>query len=276
MTADRRPLLTVGYSCLASRLPALQPPPAREDVEVTACVQGEGAITAPRGVDVVRLSTLGVARSRNAALDRATGRYLLFCDDDVSVDLEQVTRAIRHLRTSGAALALGRAVDPHGVPRKRYPKSITSLTLFNSAKAATYEMLVDVDQVRAAGLRFDVRFGAGAPVRIGDEYIFIADLLRAGLRAHAVPWVFGTHPVASSGHEWGTELDTHHRAVVLNRVFGRASLPVRLAFALRNAHRLRSPRLVRKMVLDSTRPLSIRSGSAEGCHELKDFRPNPA
>lgn len=231
--------LTVAYSSLAERVQDLRPPQDPR-VEVIVCVQGPlTGIRVPDGVDrVVPVPGRGVARSRNAAIEDTRRRYLLFCDDDVDVRTEGVLAAVAHLRSTGAALALGRAVDPDGRLRKRYGSDRpVRLTLANSAKAATYEMLVDVAQVRQAGLRFDERFGAGVETYLGDEYLFIADLLRAGLRGYAVPLVFGVHPPTSSGSRWGGE-DLHVRAVVLNHVFGRSAPLVRSLFAARHLRRI--------------------------------------
>ncbi|MBR7742080.1 glycosyltransferase [Phycicoccus sp. BSK3Z-2] len=245
--------LSVCYSSLRERVGRIDPPrdPA---VEVVVLVQGPGPVPDVPGARTVRLGSLGVARSRNAALDVAGRRYLLFCDDDVEVDLDGVAAGIERLRRTGAAIALGRGTSPDRTLRKRYSPDGTPLTLLNSAKAATYELLVDVEQVRAHGVRFDHRFGAGAQYYLGDEYVFIADALRAGLRGVAVAEVFGTHPATSSGSRWGTEADRAVRAVVLNRVFGRHALPARVAFAARRLPRL-GPRAALRFALDGRRPL---------------------
>ncbi len=250
-----RPTLTIGYSSLASRAGDVRLPVVGDDVEVVLCVQGElpSGYSAPAGVRLVTVPGRGVARSRNAAIDAARGRYLLFCDDDVRVDLDGVRAAVHELSRRGAAVGLGRGMGEDGTLRKAYPPGVRRLTLFNSAKAATYEMLVDVDQVRSAGVRFDERFGAGADLYLGDEYIFIADCLRAGLKGWSVPSVFGVHPVESSGSRWGGR-DAHVRAVALNRVFGRAALPVRAAFAWRSRKRLGGWGAALRFTLDGERP----------------------
>lgn len=231
--------LTLSYSTLAERAAGITLPAESADSEVLVCVQGDVSKVPldPRWDRVVLVPGRGVARSRNAAIEHSTRRYLLFCDDDVVVCLEGVERAIRLLQRTGAAIALGRATDPTGTLRKRYLRGTRRLSVLNSAKAATYELLVDVEQVRRVGVRFDERFGAGAPLHLGDEYIFIADLLRAGLRGYAVPYVFGIHPTQSSGSAWA-ERDARVRAVVFDRVFGRAAPVLRLAFGFRHRRRL--------------------------------------
>lgn len=254
-------MLTIAYSSLAERAGDVVWPSGDgidlpgDGIDLLLCVQGElpDGFTAPEGVRVVRVPGRGVAKSRNASIEHARGRYLLFCDDDVRVDLDGVRRGIAHLRATGKAIALGRGLGADGVLRKRYAADVTPLTLFNSAKAATYEMLVDVEQLRGHGVRFDERFGAGAELYLGDEYILIADMLRAGLAGDAVPFVYGIHPVESSGSRWGGA-DAHARAVVFNRVFGWRAGPVRAAFALRSRDKLGSWSAVARFAANSTRP----------------------
>jgi hypothetical protein len=266
-----RPLLTIAYATLASRLHNISLEGNDPTVEVLVCVQGGPLPSKPDlvGARVIYVAGSGVAWSRNASIDHATARYLLFCDDDVTVNLTGVMEGIRHLQQSGHALVLGQGVDPSGSSRKKYPLVVTPLTRFNSAKAATYEMLVDLDQVRSSGVRFDVRFGAGTDLYLGDEYIFITDLLRGCFTGAAVPLVFGTHPQISSGSRWGSAADSHARAVALNRVFGRWALWPRIAFALKNRTNLGDWRAIMAFAANTAQPPATgedggRSGEAVG------------
>lgn len=245
--------LTVAFSSLAERVGDIQAT-SRPGVETIVLVQGETTgLEAPPGVDrVLPVPGKGVARSRNAAIEECRTRYLVFCDDDVKVILDGVLAAVAFLRGTGAAIALGRGVTPEGELRKRYPSDRpTRLTRLNSGKAATYEMLIDVAQVREAGLRFDERFGAGVETYLGDEYLFIAELLSAGLKGYAVPLVFGVHPDVSSGSRWGGR-DLHVRAVVINHVFGHAAPFARAMFAWRNRGSIGDRRRLLEFVGDTS------------------------
>lgn len=247
--------LTIGWSSLAERAGAITIPPGADDVEVIVAVQGglHDAAT-PQADRLIDVPGRGVARSRNAVIEATTRRYLLFCDDDVVVDLDGVAAGIEHLSRTGSALALGLGTTPDGTVRKRRPVGgVERLTSLSAARAATYEMLVDVEQVKAAGVRFDERFGAGTDLYLGDEFLFIFDLFRAGLRADAIDHVYGIHPLDSSGHRWGCA-DSRVRAAVLNRAFGRLAPIVRLAFAIRRARLLGGWRAVLRFAFDRTRP----------------------
>lgn len=256
------PLLTLGYSCLAERAHGLRLPEESSGLEIVVAVQGGTAPTFPHPIRTLVVEGRGVAKSRNAVIDAAATQYLLFCDDDIDVNLPGVLAGVRHLQVSRQAIVLGRGVDTAGRLRKPYPSGVSRLTRFNSAKAATYEMLIDVAQVRRAGIRFDERFGAGAELHLADEYIFITDLLAAGLTGAAIPEVFAMHPGTSSGEQWGSDHDVHVRAVALNRVFGRAAPIVRLLFALKQAARLGDWRRVLSFVTDNGQPPPLSSADS--------------
>lgn len=241
--------LTFGYSTLAKRLSNISLPNLSNhpDWDVLITVQSgnrhvtsaEDLAKAPKGdkVSLLAFPGVGVTKLRNQVIQNAKGKYLIFSDDDIEFSESGIVEAIAYLETSGAGLLLGQAVDESGKLRKAYPSQVQRLTKFNSAKAATYEMIIDLEQVRAAGVFFDENFGAGAEISyLGDEYIFICDLLSAGIRCDFVPIVLATHPTESSGSGWGTARDRIARAHIFDRAFrGNRTLPfmARAAFGLK-------------------------------------------
>jgi hypothetical protein len=192
---------------------------------------------------VQRLATTGLARSRNAALDLARGEVLLVADDDVT-HLPGAYDGIRGFFAEhpGVSLLAGQSFDPAGRPRKRFAPRPRRLRRWNAGGISSHELAVRLAPVRARGLRFDEAFGAGAGTAafLGEEYIFVADCLREGLRGVYVPLPVTVHPGTSSGFVWEGEAQARARAAVIARVFGRAALPMRLAFALKNRRRFAS------------------------------------
>lgn len=243
------PALTFGYSTLASRLSNIQLPDlsSHADWDVLITVQSgheelptaEQLAKAPTGnnVELLSFAGVGVTKIRNQVLKNAKGKYAIFSDDDITFNKAGLEEAVTYLERTGAGLLLGQAVDETGKLRKSYPSKFETLNKINSAKAATYEMIVNLEQVRSSGVLFDENFGAGAEVTyLGDEYIFICDLISAGVRCDFVPVVLATHPTDSSGSGWGTARDRKARALIFDRAFkGNRTLPymVRAAFGFR-------------------------------------------
>ena len=232
--------LTIGYSVLAERVRNITPP-TMESAELLVVVQNPGKTDYSRNLLATfeELASSGVAKSRNRAIELAGGDYLVFADDDIVFDTNGLDQICQYLdEHPEVAIALAQAQDQTGKLRKNYPKAVEKLSLLNSARAATYEMVVRVERIRELGVSFDTDFGAGVENYLGDEYIFIADLLRAGGKGVFLPITIATHPEDSSGSGWGTERDRKARAKVFTRVFGVFAPAVRLAFGLRRLREL--------------------------------------
>ena len=223
--------LTIGYSTLANRAKNIK---FLTSVNNLVVVQNPDSISLPNfpaEVQIVELHNRGVAKSRNAAIAYTETEYLLFGDDDIEFNETGITSAVNFLNTNpGISVLLMQAVDETGKLRKNYPTKSHQLKLTNSAKAGTYEMMIRVSDVKAAGIKFDENFGAGVPNYLGDEYIFIADALRSGLKGVFAPILIAIHPTESSGNLKKLKTDRSARAKVFSRVFGIWSPVMRALF----------------------------------------------
>ena len=226
--------LTIGYSTLANRAKNIK---FLSSVNSLVIVQNPEGIVTPTfsgEVKVLELQSSGVAKSRNAAIVNTDSDYLLFGDDDIQFNESGIASAISFLNSNpNISILLMQAVDETGKLRKSYPIKGHDLKLTNSAKAATYEMMIRVSDIKAAGIKFDENFGAGATNYLGDEYIFIADALRAGLKGKFEPIVIATHPTESSGNLRNSASDRRARAKVFSRVFGILAPVMRLLFLVK-------------------------------------------
>jgi glycosyltransferase involved in cell wall biosynthesis len=245
------PKLTLGYSTLAERVATLVEPPSNPEWETLLVVQNPNQIDwqGQRFKDLStrkdfrhhELISKGVAKSRNTAIELALGEYLIFSDDDITFNEFGLRQAIEFLDSHPeVSLLLGQATDETGALRKRYPTTIETLGSLNSARAATYEMIIRVSDIRKLGVRFDEDFGAGAKNYLGDEYIFVVDLIKAGGKAVFAPITFAQHPTESSGSRWGSAQDRRARAIIFTRVFGALAPFVRLPFGIRRFRELGS------------------------------------
>ena len=237
MTTSSDVLLTFGYSTLSNRVKNISFPQRSANREFIVLVQNpneESYVFDTPQTKLVELKSRGVAKSRNAALKHASGKYLIFGDDDITFDEAGLDALINYFEANpNCAIILAQTSDETGTLRKSYPSKPHKLSKYNSAKAATYEMMVRVDAVRGAGVTFDENFGAGAENYLGDEYIFIADALRAGLKGHYLPIVLAIHPTESSGSFRDTKQDAIVRSQIFSRVFGAWAPVMRLLFVLK-------------------------------------------
>ena len=231
---SKNELLTIGYSTLANRLQGIRYLDSFHNLVVVQNPNLESLPAADTRIERLELHSKGVTKSRNAVIENTSTKYLLFGDDDVEFKEESIRSAITFLEeNTEIAILLLQAVDETGVLRKRYPTKAHPLKITNSAKAATYEMIIRVPEIRKASVRFDENFGAGAENYLGDEYIFIADALHAGLKGMFLPLVIATHPNDSSGSFRNTKQDALVRSRIFSRVFGLWAPLMRFLFILK-------------------------------------------
>jgi hypothetical protein len=232
-------LLTIGYSTLAERLKNISAQEINLPHEVFISIQNPKNVefALPNNFEFRSAisSAKGVAKSRNIVLKNTQTKYLLFADDEITFLSDGIKSAVAYLEANQACdLVLAQAIDTNGVLRKAYPSKEVKLTKFNSAKAATYEMIVRTESIRSKGVAFDETFGAGVENYLGDEYIFITDLIKKGGTATFLPVTIAIHPEESSGSRWGTESDLRARAQVFQRVFGGIAPLIRAGFYMKN------------------------------------------
>lgn len=248
------PTLTVAISTRGARALALRPEAweAAPGLDWLVLVQDPeadprlpahlDALAARPDVTVVRLASRGLARSRNAALDLARGEVVLLADDDVTHPPGAFAAIRGFFRDRPAAsLLVGFSLDGMGRPRRR-PIGPVRLTRWNAGRSASHELAFRAAPVRAGGVRFDEGFGVGAgtPAFLGEEFIFIADCLGAGLAGEHRPLPVSVHPDPSTGNGWSGPAAARARAAALGRGFGRQAPLARIAYALKNARRFGS------------------------------------
>lgn len=252
LTVKNKPL-TIGYSALAERVKNIIEPSISIGHDVFISIQNPNGLEfeLPKGYEFrsVEANQVGVAKSRNVVLNTVETEYLLFADDEIIFIDEGVKEVVAYLDSNpGCDMVLAQAMDHRGALRKRYPRKKINLSKYNSAKAATYEMIVRVKSIKSRGVSFDEKFGAGVENYLGDEYIFISDLIDQGGKGVFLPVTIAIHPEESSGSQWGSERDLQARARVFQRIFGKAAVFVRTAFYLKNFRKFQNPKNALKFI----------------------------
>lgn len=147
-----------------------------------------GALSTVRAASVTPVGYVsepspGLAAVRNRAIDESEGdRLLIFLDDDESPDDGWLEAIIEFWNERRPAAILGRVVSVFGVERDAWLVGAraflrpTHRTGDRLDAAATNNLLLDLDVVRARGLRFDQRMGMSG----GEDSLFTQQLVRSG------------------------------------------------------------------------------------------------
>ena len=131
----------------------------------------------------------GLSKSRNMAMREAalSGRELcIFCDNDVLYrdDYEKVIGDAFSRNPSSDILVFFVERPERHEPvfsRERELDRLHAMKIFSP------EIAFRLSRIKAAGLRMDELFGAGAKYGMGEENIFLFDAIRAGLKITYVP-----------------------------------------------------------------------------------------
>lgn len=153
----------------------------------------------PNNVMYKRFFGAGLSKSRNILLDEARADFIWLMDDDVQIDscAKQYLNRLIEQYSDCALISVSHAKTPLATPVNVEAKTINCIT---AASVSSIDMVLQPKALQ--GVRFNENFGLGAKYPVGEEYIFICDLLRSGAKAIRCNYVCSYHSAASSGSDF--------------------------------------------------------------------------
>lgn len=149
----------------------------------------------------VRISTInskGLSVNRNHSMTKATGDICLIADDDLSYTGEQLQMVINTFKMNPHVdIALFRY---SGSNNKQYPDH--EFDLNGKMPKGYYISSIEIAFRRTSiplALRFDPRFGVGTSMPAGEEFLFIQNALKTGLRCRFFPETITHHEGLTTG-----------------------------------------------------------------------------
>lgn len=194
----------------------------------------------------------GVSRSRNRAIELASDEICLFGDDD-QVYVPDVCSRIeeafgRHPQAD--IITFMEKVAPGGPWRKPYPGRCRPHSVLSVGKVRMPEVAFRLSRVNEVGLRLDEAFGPGSTYISGDEFAFLFDALRRGLKLIFLPELISYHPMNSTAGRGATDKNVmYSKGPMMKRAFGRLAPLAICAFAAKKMYQRRtlSPTLLTQM-----------------------------
>ncbi|MEO1777194.1 MAG: hypothetical protein AAFU63_00235 [Pseudomonadota bacterium] len=234
------PSLSIVIATTGPRSARLVLPPPAPGIDYVVCVQAQtGPVPAWATRADARLvpeHSHGLSRNRMAGLAAAQGALVLFSDDDIHLDMAGID-ALRAAFAADPSLSLALGWRTGHRPETGGRAGPHRLTRFNTGHACVPEIMVRRADVLRAGVTFDPAFGVGAHYPLGEDYIFVTDLLRAGLKGRGFPVETGAHPHASTGDDWRDPILMQARRAMLARVFGPLHPAMRALYTIRHRRR---------------------------------------
>ena len=177
-------------------------------------------------IRMLRTNTRGLSKSRNLAIQHASGDVCLLCDDDEQLDssYEKVILKAYEALPDADIICFRISNQP-----SRLIQKTQRLTKWTAMRIASWQITFRRESILKSGIRFDEDMGAGTGNGGGEEVKFLRDCIKAGLKAYYVPKSIGT--VAQTDSTWfkGFDRDFFYKRGITNRYM--LGLPVSILYA---------------------------------------------
>jgi hypothetical protein len=156
----------------------------------------------------LRFSDRGLSRNRNHCLRHAVGRICLIADDDIEFLPGWSETVLRGFETRRDATFVTFALlDADDKPRRAYPSAPVRHDLRSAFGVCSAELAIDLDKARAHCVGFNEHLGIGTPVGVGEENVFLRDLMKQGGEGWLVPEPIVRHGPSTAGERMMDALD---------------------------------------------------------------------
>jgi len=165
---------------------------------------------------VLGVTDAGLSKSRNLVLQSASGDFVWFLDDDVTVTRDSL-EAISSVGGDVDVL-LGQigCSDGPGFYKNYRRKTVMPFALL---RVSSIELIVNRRKMLDRNVFFDERLGLGAQYPCGEENAFLLDLYRSGARFEWLGKVIVFHPCGGSEVRdyFRTESQMYARGIVASK-----------------------------------------------------------
>lgn len=173
-----------------------------------------------KDIEYFQCDTVGVASNRNNLLNNSSNNELiLFSDDDVLYSDQIFDFIINWFNTNDSdfltfSVGLKNSKNETMIP---YPRRRKKLDIYNCGKFGTINLVVKAKAIQE--LRFDILYGPGSKFMIGEDFIFITDLLKRKFKGVFEPTILVYHEAVSTGIILSKAL-IKNRLFLFRRVYG--------------------------------------------------------
>ena len=174
----------------------------------------------PNNVELVCISTYGVASSTNFALRYCKTSWIWFMDDDVNIPNESINILIHSLPAFDESNILIASVNfGHKIPIKRF--AVKSKSIFSVTSVGTIQIICSPKTALESKSFFPENMGAGSKYPVCDEPVFLLRMIRnAQVYLCGIKDVIVEHPPVSSGINLSKSENLISRAMFFKEAFG--------------------------------------------------------
>ena len=150
-------------------------------------------IKSEKNIRLIPLDSVGLSKSRNAAIRAATGDYIWILDDDVSIEKHHIQVIQSALRDKPDHIHIGQieCSDCQGL-YKDYSRSRKGR--LGILRISSIEILAPTRKIRESEVVFNESIGLGTALPSGEENVFLLDCLNAGIPFNFIDKTIIGHP----------------------------------------------------------------------------------
>lgn len=191
-----------------------------------------------KDVKVLTRYEKGLSKSRNQAVKNSECEICLIADDDITLSNDVEEKIFNAFKVNpDADIITFKIKTSLARPNKKYETKPFLYNMKKLASVSSIEIAFRKSSIQKAGIVFDEEFGLGAKYPIGEEFIFLTDAYKKGLKILYWPEVIVAHPHFSSGMKIDKQT-IFSRGAVFARVFGLVAflLDIYVAFKKREQY----------------------------------------
>lgn len=206
-------------------------------------------------VRMITTSQRGVGKNRNTALDLANGEIILIADDDIRYKDDYVNSVIGEFERIPQADAIVFNISTLGESTyRRQNETSKRVRLFNALNYGAVRIAVRREKLERAGICFSLNFGGGALYSAGEDSLFIAEMIRKGLRIYTSSIVIAEVDQTSSTWFKGyNHKYFYDKGALFRALFGRLSYIYAAQDFLRHLNEYQKSDLTKKVMLSDIR-----------------------
>lgn len=175
----------------------------------------------------------GIGRSRNAAIERASGDVCLFSDEDIVYEKDYARRIEEEFARNPRADMILFNVDVEESRRTYHIEERKRVHWYNCGRYGAVSFAVRRKSLLESGVRFSLLFGGGARFSNGEDSLFLKELMDKGYRVYTAPVTIGRETAGeSSWFDGYNRKFFHDRGVLYHYLYGVMALPFSLRFLL--------------------------------------------
>jgi glycosyltransferase involved in cell wall biosynthesis len=172
-------------------------------------------------VKIINSYEIGLSKSRNTGLKNATGKIVLFADDDVVFKENFDGKLVQaYNKYPDSVVIVFEIENEQGGKYRKYPTKEMPLTsYFQFFNCLSIEISVNKKVFDKLNASFDANFGLGSEFQMGEEAIFLIDLYRKNKQIHFYPEAIVVHPLMSTDDKLDFVMRYYIQGAFLTRVF---------------------------------------------------------